>query len=147
MGFNFGHMKGRAIFQGKYICNYENAFTNLKIFFTKTTGPISTKIGRHHPQLKRSQVYSNERPCYFPGEILTKKGKYIDKIKNLSLKNQSAIRPFLARSILGWFFIKWRPSPFPRVNNYEIKKIEKSFSLDPLDQFQFVQMDRQHLFT
>ena len=31
-----------------------------KKIFSKTTGPISTKIGRHHPWLKRSQVCTNE---------------------------------------------------------------------------------------
>ena len=32
----------------------------LKIFFSRTTGPISTQLGTKHPWMKGIQVYSNE---------------------------------------------------------------------------------------
>ena len=49
--------------------NYEIAKThrwNFKIFCSRTTGPISTKLGTKHPWVKGSQVCSNEGPCPFP---------------------------------------------------------------------------------
>ena len=48
--------------------NYEIAKTywrNLKIF-SRTTGPISTKLGTKHPWVKEIQVCSNEGPRPFP---------------------------------------------------------------------------------
>ena len=41
---------------------------NLKIFFSRTTGPISTKLGTKHPWVKVVQVCSNEGPRPFPRE-------------------------------------------------------------------------------
>ena len=38
---------------------------NLKIF-SRTTGPISTKLGTMHPWVKGTQVHSNEGLCPFP---------------------------------------------------------------------------------
>ena len=49
--------------------NYEIAnihWRNLKIFFSRTNEPISTKLGAMHPLVKRYQVWSNEGPCPFP---------------------------------------------------------------------------------
>ena len=37
-----------------------------KIFFSRTTGPISIKIGTNHPWVKGILVYSNEKPRIFP---------------------------------------------------------------------------------
>ena len=45
--------------------NYEIAkihWRNFKIFFSRTTGPISTEIGTKHPWVKGIQVCSNEEP-------------------------------------------------------------------------------------
>ena len=36
---------------------------NLKIFFSRATGPISTKLGTKHSWVKRIQVSSNEGSC------------------------------------------------------------------------------------
>ena len=36
------------------------------IFFSKTTGQISTKFGTKHPRVKEIQVCSNKRPCHLP---------------------------------------------------------------------------------
>ena len=39
---------------------------NLKIFFSRTTGPISTKLSTKHPCVKGIQFFSNEGPYPFP---------------------------------------------------------------------------------
>ena len=39
---------------------------NLKIFYSRTTGPISTKLGTKHPWVKGIQVYTNEVLSLFP---------------------------------------------------------------------------------
>ena len=39
---------------------------NLKIVFSRTTRPISTKLGTKHPWVKGIQVYSNEGAHTFP---------------------------------------------------------------------------------
>jgi hypothetical protein len=44
--------------------NYKNikmGWGHLKIFFSRTTGPILTKLGTNHPWMNRIQVSSNER--------------------------------------------------------------------------------------
>ena len=49
--------------------NYEIVkihWRNLKIVFSRTTGPISTKLGTMHPWVKEIQVCSNEEPRPFP---------------------------------------------------------------------------------
>ena len=38
----------------------------LKIFFLRTTGPISTKLGTKHPLVMGNHVCSIEGPCTFP---------------------------------------------------------------------------------
>ena len=40
----------------------------LKIFFSRTDGPISTKLGRNHLWVKGIQFYSNEGLLHFPSE-------------------------------------------------------------------------------
>ena len=50
--------------------NYEIAkmhWQNLKIFFSRTTGLILTKLGIKHPWVNRFQVCSNEGPQALPG--------------------------------------------------------------------------------
>ena len=42
------------------------------IFFSRTTGPISTKLGTKHPWVKGIQVCSNEGPYLLKGEIIGK---------------------------------------------------------------------------
>ena len=45
--------------------NYEivkRHWRNLKIFFSRTTGPFSTQLGTKHPWVKVIQVCSNEEP-------------------------------------------------------------------------------------
>ena len=60
---------------------------NLKIFFSRTAGPISTNLGTKHPWVKGIQVCSNEGPSLFQDEIIQKQQKYIDEIKKFLLQN------------------------------------------------------------
>ena len=53
------------------------------IIFSRTTGPISTKLGTKHPQVKGIQVCSNEGPHLFPRGDNYEIAKYIDKIKKI----------------------------------------------------------------
>jgi hypothetical protein len=49
--------------------NYKNikmGWGHLKIFFSRTTGPILTKIGTNHPWGEGIQVCSNEGDCPSP---------------------------------------------------------------------------------
>ena len=39
---------------------------NLKIFFLRTTGPISAKFGTKHPSVMQNHVCSNDGTCPFP---------------------------------------------------------------------------------
>ena len=64
-------MKGIQVCSNERPCpflrgdNYEIAklhWKNLKIFWWRTTGPISTKLGTMHPLMKGTQVCSNEEP-------------------------------------------------------------------------------------
>ena len=64
----------------------------LKIFFLRTTGPISTKLGTKHSWVMGIQVCSNGRPRPFP------RG---DKVK-IHWESQGQFQPNLAESIIGW---------------------------------------------
>jgi hypothetical protein len=47
-----------------------------KIFFLRTSRPISIKLGTNHPYVKRIHNYTNQGPgpFEFKGEIITKTG-------------------------------------------------------------------------
>jgi hypothetical protein len=47
----------------------------LKIFFSRTTGPILTRLGTNHPLVKGIQVCSNE------GDILSPRGDNSKRVK------------------------------------------------------------------
>ena len=51
----------------------------LKMFISRTTGPISIKLGTKHPWGKLIQVCSNEGQPLLQGEIKIKHQKYTDK--------------------------------------------------------------------
>ena len=57
--------------RGDYFEIVKTHWWKLKIF-SRTTEPISTKLGTKHPWVKGIQVYSNEGPALFQGEIITK---------------------------------------------------------------------------
>ena len=48
-----------------YITN-ERKYWNLTLSFSRTTRPVSTKLGLKHPWVKGIQVSSNEGPCPLP---------------------------------------------------------------------------------
>ena len=55
-------MKGPDLFQGEIIMKYQKYIEKIKIFFSLTTGPISTQPATVHPWVKGIQVCSNEDP-------------------------------------------------------------------------------------
>ena len=92
--------------------NYEKAkihWWNLKIFFYRTTGLISTKLGTKHPWVKGIQVCSNEGNHPFP------RGDNYEKAKTLGTKHPW-VKGIQICTNKG-------PHPFPRGDNYEIAKI------------------------
>ena len=90
--------------------NYEIAkihLWNIKIFFSKTTWPISTKLGTKHPWVKGICVCSNEGSCPFPrGDNYS-----IVKIHWRNLKSSpeplGQFQPNSAQNILGWRWFKF----------------------------------------
>ena len=75
------------------------------MFFSRTTEPISTKLGTKHPWVKGIQVCSNEGPYPFPRGDNYK----IAKIKNLLLQNhwanfnQTWHKAYLGEGDSSWF--------------------------------------------
>ena len=98
-----------------------------KIFFSWTSGPISTKLstsilgwwGLKFVQIKGSALLQ--------GEIITKKQKYITKSKIPFLQNHWAnLNQTWHNASLGeWdsIFFKWRAPPFSKGDNNQIAKI------------------------
>jgi hypothetical protein len=74
--------------------NYKNVkmgWSHLKIFFSRTTGPILTRLGINHRWEEGIQVCSNEGDCRSPrgDNSETQNSKNTLKIfKNLLLQNQ-----------------------------------------------------------
>jgi hypothetical protein len=50
-------------------------FTLKKIFFSRTSKPISIKLGTNHPQVEGIQNCTNQGPGPFKGELITKMQK------------------------------------------------------------------------
>ena len=66
-GFKYVQVKGPSLFQGEIITQIAKIhWRNLKIFFSRTTGSISTKLDTKHPWVKEIQVCSNAGSCPFP---------------------------------------------------------------------------------
>jgi hypothetical protein len=63
---------------------------HLKIIFSRTTGPILTRLGTNHPWMKRIQVSLKERDSLFPRGDNSKIVKIQKIFKNLLLQNQHA---------------------------------------------------------
>ena len=53
---------------------------NLKIFFSRTTGAILTKLGTNHFWVMGIQICSKEWPCPFPVGDNYEIAKYINEI-------------------------------------------------------------------
>ena len=80
-GFKFVQMKDHTLFEGEVITQKQKYIEKkLKIFFSRTTGPMSSTLGTKHLFLMRIQICSNEVPCPFPRGDNNKKAKYIDEI-------------------------------------------------------------------
>ena len=60
--FKFVQMKGHTLFQWEIKIHWQN----LKIFFSRTAWPISTKLGTKHPWVLGIQVWPNEGQHPFP---------------------------------------------------------------------------------
>ena len=119
----------------------------LKIFFSRTTGPIWTKLGTKYPWVKGIQVCSKEVPRPFPGgdnyEIAKIQWQYL-KISSSRSTGPISTKLNLAQSIRWWRefkFIQMKGHNLSlRGDNYEIAKIhwsnkkviKKSSSLEPL---------------
>lgn len=70
--------------------------------FSRTTGPISTKISTKHPWVKGSQVCSDEGPCPFSGVDIENNQKIVG-----ILKKSSSRYPFLQKSLnLCWSILR-----------------------------------------
>ena len=76
---------------------------NSKIFFSRTTEPISTNFGTKHPWIKGNQVCSNEGPHPFPrGHNYERVKIHWQNLKSSSPEPLDLFQPNLAQSILGW---------------------------------------------
>ena len=119
-------MKGPANFQGEIITKLH--WQILKIFFSRTTGPISTKLGTNHLWGKGIQVCTNEGPCPFPRED----NYHIAKIhwKILKIFFSRTTRPISTKLGTNDLWVKgiqvcsYEGSRlFPKGDNYQIAKI------------------------
>ena len=87
------------------------------IFFSRITGPVSTKLGAKHPWVKGIQVCSNEGPHSFPRGNNYKicKNTFM-KFKNLLLQNYWAtFNQTWHKASLGegdYSLFKWRTIQF-----------------------------------
>jgi hypothetical protein len=48
-GIQVCQIKGQVLFKGEMIKNVKIGWGHLKIFFSRTTGPILTRLGTNHP--------------------------------------------------------------------------------------------------
>jgi hypothetical protein len=46
--FKFVQIKGHVLFKGEIITKMKNGVGSLKIFFSRTAGPISTRLGTNY---------------------------------------------------------------------------------------------------
>ena len=77
-------MKGLTFFQGEMITKLGKYIDQTKkIFFSRTTGPISTKLGTKHSWVMRIQFVQMMGPTFLQGDIIMKQRKYIDKIRKI----------------------------------------------------------------
>ena len=93
------------------------------IFFSSTTGPISTKLGTKYPWVKGIQVYSNE------GKRHSQRGDNWEITKI----NWQLLQNYWANFNQTWHKVSQGegdsslfnegPCPFPKGDNYEIAKI------------------------
>ena len=105
-----------SVVRRRCCCRCRKLF-DMFIFFSRTTGPISTKPRTKPPWVKEIQVCSNEGSRPFPrGDNYTYSENTLTKFENLLLKNHRANfkqtwhKASLREGDLSLF--KWRASPF-----------------------------------
>jgi hypothetical protein len=89
--------------------NVKIGWGHLKIFFSRTTGPILIRLGTNHPWGQGIQVCSNEEDSPSPRGDNNKKVKihWIFKKKSSSPEPAGQIQSNLIQIILGWREIKF----------------------------------------
>ena len=129
------------------------SFSNLNLsvdfshfFFSRTTGPILTKLGTNHPWVKGIRVCPNEGPRPFWTGDNNKKVKMY--WQDLTIFSSRTTGPIPTKHITKHHLVnrsqvysnEW-PHPFPRGENFKIvkllfKNLWKPSSLESLGQFQ-----------
>jgi hypothetical protein len=97
-------------------------------FFSKTTGPILTKLGTNHPWGEGFQVCSNERDCLSPRGDNSERKKINWKILKIFLSRTS--RPYSIKLGINYSWVKGiqvcsnkGPSPLQRGDNHRNVKM------------------------
>ena len=112
------------------------------IIFSRTTGPISAKLGTKHPWVKGIQVCSNERLFFFRMGVNCK--NILKNFKNVFSRTTGPISPKLGTKYLLekgiWVCSNEGPILFQgkiitKLRKY-INKLKKSSSPEPQGQFQ-----------
>ena len=82
-GFKFDEMKAHTLTNEEIVMKQQKYIDEIKIFFSKTSGLISRRLGTKHPWVKGIQVCSVKGHTLFQDkytEIITKKQIYINEI-------------------------------------------------------------------
>jgi hypothetical protein len=66
MEFKFVQIKCQVFFKGEIIKKCKNGMLSFRFFFSRTTGPILTRLGTNHPWRKRIQVPLKEGDSPLP---------------------------------------------------------------------------------
>ena len=81
-------MKGPVFFQGEIITKWWKYIDEIKkIFFSRTTDPISTKLGTKHPWGRRFKFVQIKGPVLFQEEIITNSENTLTKLKKSHHQN------------------------------------------------------------
>ena len=102
------HVMGIQIHKNKGPCPFPRGHNNktakihwqiLKIFFSRTTGPISFKPGSKHPWVKEIKVYSNKGPGPFASadNFIRNSKNALKKLKKLFFQNHRTISTKLSK--------------------------------------------------
>ena len=99
----------------------------LFIFFSRTTRPISIKLGTKYPWVKEIQVSSNEGPQPFQRGDNNETAKLHSRnlIKSTSPEPLGQFQPHLAKIIFGWRGFKFFQMKVHSIFQGEIMKILK----------------------
>ena len=125
--------------------NYEKVklhWRKKKIFFSRTTGPISTKLGTMPPWVIRNQVCSNKGPRPFPMGDNNEIAKIHWRNLNIFFSRTAGLisTKLDTKHPASKCKANEGPRPFPRGDNDEVAKIHwhtlNSSSPEPLGQIQ-----------